>query len=148
MNSRWKVVLAFIFVFVMGGAFAWAIFQRPLAPPGPKPNGRPENFEPQLTMRWLRMNQLELTPEQKQAIRPIVGDTAEKLRRLRRDAQHNAQLLIEQMQDSVAAQLTPQQKDRFDQMIQRQRQRLNQFIQRQQAQRALEQERQNQGAGQ
>ena len=129
MNNAWKVGVAFVVVFIAGGAIGWVLTLRYANPPPWHQPTRPENFGAQLMRRWVQANRLGLSPEQQLAIRPIVSDTAEALRRLQRDNQHTAQLLIEQMQDKVAAQLTPAQRDTFNELILAQRQRLQRYIQ-------------------
>ena len=139
MGSTWKVILAFAVVFACGGACGWVLTLRYCSPPAPlrMPGmGRPQDFGAMLLMRWVRANQLELTPAQRESIRPIVTDAAEKLHRLRREDQHSAALIIEKMQDSVAAELTPAQRAHFEELILRQRQRINRFLQRQAEERA------------
>ena len=133
MNKSWRVVVAFAVVFLFGGVIGAVCGLRfaPLPEP-PRPPGRPEQFGAQLMRRWMNANQLALTPEQKQRIRPIIFDTAESLGRLRRDTGHSAELMIEHMQDEIAALLTPEQRDRFNVMIERQRERVQKFNQQQQ----------------
>jgi Spy/CpxP family protein refolding chaperone len=137
MKQNWKIAVAFMIVFLAGGAIG-SVFTLRFARP-PVQQGRPtapENFGVQLMQRWVRSNQLDLTPAQRQKIRPIVADTAEDLRRLRRESQHSAELMIEHMQDEIAAILTPDQQNRFNDLIDAQRRRMRQFIQFQQRQAA------------
>ena len=170
MKQSWKIVVAFLVVFLAGGAIGSVFSLRyaktqvqalqqfqpaplgPQEPPGQpgQPGGRrgqrgqpqpqPENFGVQVMNRWLRSNQLDLTPEQRQQIRPIVNDTQESLRRLHRDDLHNGEIIIEKMQDQVAAVLTPAQRAKFDNMINQQRRRMQQYIQLQQRRAAMQQE--------
>lgn len=79
----------------------------------------PGQFGPQLMQRFV--NQIQPTPEERQKIRPLVFQSAEDLRRLRLDTAHSTELILEHLQDQIAALLTPDQRDRFDQMIQRSR---------------------------
>ena len=139
MNKSWKVILAFAVVFLAGGACGWVLTLRFAHPQvAPRAVNRPADFGVQLMMRWVRFNQLDLSDEQKEVIRPLVSTAAEQLRRLQRDDRHNAQLIIERMQDAIAAELTPGQRNRFDDLIRAQRQKLNRFIQQQQWQRAMQ----------
>ncbi len=139
MNKTWQVVLAFLVVFVAGGAIG-AVFtlrltvdhKPPVPVPAADPNStaraKPEDFGPVLMRRWLlNSNQLALTPEQKEKIRPIFFDTAEDLQRAREESQHSYVLLIEHMQDEIAANLTPVQRDKFYSLIQNQRDKLNRY---------------------
>jgi len=131
MNNSWKVVVAFIAVFVFGGAIG-AVgalrFCRQAAPP-PTP---PAQFGWQLMRRWVASNQLDLTPEQKAKVRPIVFETAESLRRLRRDTLYSEQVALERMQDQISALLTAEQRAKFNEMIEVQRTRMRRYIQQQQ----------------
>lgn len=139
MNKTWQVVLAFLVVFVAGGAIG-SVFtlryamepkrggQGPAGDPNSLARAKPEDFGPALMRRWLlNSNQLGLTPEQKEQIRPIFFNTAENLQRGREENQHNIILLIEHMQDEIAANLTPAQRDKFYQLIQNQRDKLNRY---------------------
>ena len=129
MNNIWKVGVAFVVVFIAGGTIGWVLTLRYVNPPPWRQPTRPENFGAQLMRRWVQANRLGLSPAQQDAIRPVVNDTAEALRRLQRDNQHRAQLLIEQMQDQVAAQLTAAQRDTFNELILAQRERMRRFLQ-------------------
>lgn len=137
MKQAWQVVLAFLVVFVAGGAIGSVFALRydfehkpavPPADPNSTARAKPEDFGPVLMRRWLlNSNQLGLTPEQKEKIRPIFFDTAEDLQRAREESQHSYILLIEHMQDEIAANLTPPQRDKFYQLIQNQREKLNRY---------------------
>jgi Spy/CpxP family protein refolding chaperone len=173
MEKTWKVVLAFVGVFVAGsitgGLFAFRVAQKmeerrpvvasvvptppieqpPVQPPAPTPatsapatqtpapaptplptvapaNAAPPQFGPQLMRRFTE--QLNLTREQRMKIRPIAARTEEELRRLRRETQHNTELVIERMQDEIAALLTPQQRGKFDEMVLQARERVKRFL--------------------
>jgi hypothetical protein len=127
MNKTWHVVLAFLVVFVAGGAIG-SILELHYGPKLPAPNAlpRPEQFMPQLAKRWMN-NQLNLSANQKEKILPVINDAAEDMRRLRGEATHNGELILEHMQDEIAAVLTPAQRIRFDNLIETNRARLRQF---------------------
>ena len=138
MNKTWQVVLAFLVVFVAGGAIGsvftlrLAVMDKAPVTHGADPNStaraKPEDFGPVLMRRWLlNSNQLGLTQEQREKIRPIFFDTAEDLQRAREESQHSYVLLIEHMQDEIAANLTPGQRDKFYSLIQNQREKLNRY---------------------
>ncbi|MEO5961736.1 MAG: hypothetical protein ABIR80_21695 [Opitutaceae bacterium] len=167
MEKTWKVVLAFVGVFVAGsvtgGLFTFRVAKKmeerppvvvsvtPTPPieqapvqapaptaPAPAPNVTqatpppmapamaPPQFGPQLMRRFTE--QLNLSREQKMKIRPIATRTEEELRRIRRETQHNTELVIERMQDQVAALLTPEQRGRFDELVFQARDRVKRFI--------------------
>ena len=133
MTQSWKVGVAFAVVFILGAA-SGAVFalRYSSAHPPPRLPPRPEQFGPQLLQRWAFSRQLGLTVEQRQKIRPLILETAEQLRRLRRDAWHSGELIIEHMQDEVAAVLTPDQRLKFEELIQAQRARINAYTRAQQ----------------
>jgi hypothetical protein len=144
MKQSWKISVAFIVVFLAGGAIG-SVFTLRLTRPRPQAPAptQPENFGTALAQRWLRENQLNLTPDQKKKARPIVSDTAEDLRRLRRENSHSEELIIEHMQDEIAALLNPTQRIAFTDLIAKQRQLIQQYFQDQQrkaAQQKLEQD--------
>ncbi len=121
--------------------------QQASPPQGPRPIIRrlpsPGQFGPQLMQRFV--NQIQPTPEERQRIQPLVDQTAETLRRLRRDTVYRTEVALEHLEDQIAAVLNPDQRNRFDEMVQRWRdafQRFNYLQQQRQAeQRLLEQRR-------
>lgn len=120
-------------VFVAGGAIG-SVFTLRYAktPPAAAPQRAPEQINVHLLQRWLQFNQLNLTPWQRQRIRPIIADGNEDIRRLVRENLRNEQIIIEHVQDEIAAILNPAQRKDFNDMIALQRQRLEQFRQDQQ----------------
>lgn len=141
MNKSWQVVFAFIVVFLAGGAIGAVFTLRYLTPPLP-PRGvdsvqrvKPEEFGPAMIRRWMNSSQLGLTQAQREKIRPIIFDTAEDLQRAQIERTHDYVLLLEHMQDEIAAILTAPQRDKFYQMIQNQR---NAMTQRERQRRAMQ----------
>ena len=108
--------------------------ERAKAPPRPRFLPRPEQFGAQLMRRF--SEQLDLTADQRAKVRPMVDAAAENLRRLRRDTAHTAEIQIEQLEDQIAAVLTPDQRARFTELIQTQREQLQKFFRDQQARQA------------
>lgn len=86
----------------------------------------PEQIGPQLFRRLT--NQLGLSPEQRQKVRPIELRATEELNRLRRDSVHATQVLIDKNEDEIRAQLTPEQAAKFDIMVAAQRDRIAKFV--------------------
>ncbi|MGA2017208.1 MAG: hypothetical protein ABSH26_09635 [Opitutaceae bacterium] len=144
MAKTWQIILATVAIFVAGlvtggatmlGVVGWVARHRAAigAPAGtlglrPGPNGaQPQTFTPQLMRSFA--NQLDLTPEQRARIMPIVRRTAGQLTRNRREIQLTSALAIEKMQDEIAEVLTPEQRAKFESLISRQRARLQQFRQ-------------------
>jgi len=135
MDKPWKVILAFVGVFIAGAVFGGFFTlrsaskapaagraktaQSPSAKPGPAvgqaqaPGGR---IAPQV-MRQLTQR-LSPTPEQQKAIRPIVGRAAEDLQRMQREHLADTARTTERMYADVAAILTPEQRTQLEQMRQ------------------------------
>jgi hypothetical protein len=133
MKQSWKIAVAFVVVFLAGGAIGSVFtlrYARPLPPPAPRVP--PQQFNVRLLQGWLQSPELNLTPWQRQRIRPIIADGNEDVRRLVRENLRNEQIIIEHVQDEVAAILNPVQRKNFYDMIALQRQRLEQFRQDQQ----------------
>jgi Spy/CpxP family protein refolding chaperone len=146
MEKSWRVILAFVGIFAAGIVTGGLITFRFTPKRGewrsqqnPAQRGQAGNvnrsqlqFGPQLLSRLTE--QLELTEEQRKAIKPIETRTTEELRRLRRETQHNTELIIESMQDDISKELTPEQRVKFDEMIVKARERIKKFIQEQEQQ--------------
>jgi Spy/CpxP family protein refolding chaperone len=131
MAKTWQVVFAFIGIF-MAGTFTGGLLAlriaRQLAPQHPGFNqGAVEQFVPGQMGKLAQ--QLDLTKEQREKIRPIVQRSGEALRRLRQDAQRETHEILERMHDRVAVELTPEQLITFDKMREQQRQRFMQGAQ-------------------
>jgi Spy/CpxP family protein refolding chaperone len=143
MDKSWRVILAFVGIFiagtVTGGLISLRLAQsmsvrgerpRPAGQPqvaGGAGNQAPQQFNPQLMRRVAE--QLNLTPDQKEKMKLIEARTGEELRRLRRENLHSTELIIEKCQDDIAALLNPEQRAKFDEMILRARERIRKFMQ-------------------
>lgn len=138
MNKSWQVVLAFVVVFIAGGAIGSVFTLRyvqkrampvPTVPNSDVPYRAPESIAPQLMRRWLlnttKNGGYQLTAQQREKIRLICFDTAEDIQRLQVESGNSSRLLIENMQDQIAAVLNPTQRDRYYQQIQSQRDQIN-----------------------
>ena len=133
MKQSWKIAVAFVVVFLAGGAIGFVFTLRYDKPPPAKaPQTPPQQVNVRLLQRWLQFNQLNLTPWQRQRIRPIIADGNEDIRRLVQENLRNEQIIIEHVQDEIAAILNPSQRKGFNDMIALQRQKLEQFRQDQQ----------------
>lgn len=140
MDKSWKVVLAFVGIFIAGTITGGLISlrvahsltgrDRPRLNSAGKeqpPGGQPQQFNPQLMRRVAE--QLDLSPEQKDKMKLIEARTSEELRRMRRENLHSTELIIEKCQDDIAAILNPEQRTKFDEMILRARERIRKFMQ-------------------
>lgn len=143
MDRPWKVISAFVGVFIAGAVFGgfftlrsagkWLAAEKgrnPVVAPAkaPKPSGAgtaakagagttgQRAIAPQV-MRQLTQR-LSPTPEQQKAIRPIVGRAAEDLQRMQREHLADTARTTERMYADVAAILTPEQRTKLEQMRQ------------------------------
>jgi len=132
MAHRVRIGIAFTVVFAAGlaiGSVCTLRYTRPVPVKGV--DGPPEKFSVQLLQRWIKLNQLNLTPAETQKINPTIRDTAEDLRRLRSENLNSEQIILEHMQDEVSDQLEPNQKKIFENLMDRQRRMIDQFIEKQ-----------------
>jgi Spy/CpxP family protein refolding chaperone len=143
MDKSWRVILAFTGIFiagiVTGGLLTLRFMQKPgdrrgqhASPQRGGPGGNQYQFGPQLLSRLTE--QLELTEEQRKAIKPIETRTTEEVRRLRRETQQGTELIIERMQADIIKELTPEQRVKFEEAITKARARIKKFMQDQEQQ--------------
>ena len=137
MDRPWKVILAFVGVFIAGAVFGGfftlrsaarvAEVTRPKAASAKAPASKPapgapaapataKGIAPQV-MRQLTQR-LSPTPEQQKAIRPIVSRAAEDLQRMQKEHLADTTRTTERMYADVAALLTPAQRTQLEQMRQ------------------------------
>jgi Spy/CpxP family protein refolding chaperone len=126
MNKPWKVILAFLGVFLAGAVFGGFISMRAakrfMGNATPREPGAPGGqFSPQILKRLTE--RLGLTPEQQEKIRPILKQTEEEMRRLRQAGFRETIAVAEHMNEQMAALLTPEQKTKLDAMHQEMRER-------------------------
>jgi Spy/CpxP family protein refolding chaperone len=111
MNRPWKVILAFIGVFVAGAVFGGFLSLRfapePMRAMRLQRATPMEQFTPQIFKRLSQ--RLDLTVEQKEKIRPIIKQADAEMRRLRLTGAREAIAVAERMHEQVAALLTPAQ---------------------------------------
>ena len=123
MERSWKVILAFTGVFLAGAICGGLIPPRALKLF--RPAGRPpatEAFWPQMMQRLER--RLDLTPEQREKIRPIVRRTQEDVQRLRRENLVGVSRAMERMHADIADVLTPEQRTKSEELRQHLRERI------------------------
>lgn len=147
MNAPWKVIAAFVGVFIAGAIFGGvftmrASFTRRVPPPAaqsrpltaiPAPSQRPQVAGPQvavsattppvinpLTPTLMRQftQKLSLTPEQRDRIRPMVARASEDYVRLRQENLADTARVAERMYADVSALLTPEQRNQLETMRQ------------------------------
>jgi len=126
MDKAWKVILAFVVIFMAGagtGSLIALRYAQAFLPQPRQPGMVVQQFG---VMQMQRLaERLDLTEEQREKIKPIVQKSAADLRRLSADSQRETRDILTSMHNQVAALLTPDQVKKFDQM----RQRMNQQFQ-------------------
>lgn len=125
MNRPWKVIFAFVGVFLAGGVFGGFVSLRLVKHHLETARRRGpvamEQFSPQIFKRL--SDRLELTDEQKEKLRPIIRQADADLRRLRQTGTRDAMAVAERMHGEVAALLTPAQMEKQEKLKQEMRER-------------------------
>jgi hypothetical protein len=103
MKASWKVILAFVGVFMAG-----AICSFPLSGWMRDLQGKRLSFAERTTRRLEK--QLELTPVQTEKIQPIIMRTEGEYRRLRQEDARNFTGMLERMHEDIAVELTQEQR--------------------------------------
>lgn len=123
MNKPWKVVLAFIAVFVAGAIFGGLLMVRI----GPRimEQKRAKSMPPTPPMLLRHFtDQLDLTAAQKEKIRPMVEKMEEEMRALRQNSLKETGAMLRGLQQRFAAELTPEQRKKLDKLQENQRERM------------------------
>lgn len=116
MNKPWQVCLVLVAIFVAGGisgglvAFQIARRHAP-PPPGVWIARRIENVA----------RELQLTPAQMERVQPIVKRNVEELTKLSRQSMHTVHEMLERMETEIGAELTPEQRTRYEQILKERR---------------------------
>ena len=111
MTKLWQIWLVLIAIFAtgaVGGGLVVRHIARRQAPPPPPP---PEMWVVRQIERVA--GEVKLTPEQTERIKPIVKANVEDLVKLRRQAFD----IIDRMEKQIAAELTPEQRTRYEQIL-------------------------------
>lgn len=111
MNSslRWKLIAAFLLVFIAG--LACGFFTSPFVLAHRMQHGlMAEHMLDRLSF------QLRLTPEQREQIKPIVNRTATQLQEARRDMAGRVREVLRENRSAVMPLLNPEQRDRLREM--------------------------------
>lgn len=118
MSRNWKIILAFLGVFVAGAVFGGFVSLRYVRQQFEKARLRApapmEQFSPQIMKRF--SSRLGLTAEQKEKLRPIIQQADADLRHLRQTGARDAIAVAERMHEQVAEILTPEQLKKLEQM--------------------------------
>jgi len=142
MDKPWKVVFAFVGIFIAGAVFGEFFslrlggrilrMERPelhgggSGPQNPQEAGQPRPpapmaaawQAPQLMRRFTE--RLDLTPEQKEQIRPVIQRAADDFRRQTATNLREHAIIMQRLQEDIAKVLTPEQQARLEKMEQRQ----------------------------
>jgi Spy/CpxP family protein refolding chaperone len=115
-SLRWKLILAFVLVFVAGGACGFFgafhvhhFFARM------DPGAMAQHLKQRLRA------ELKLTPEQMQKISPIIDHAASELKTKREQTMRDVHEIFEQAHRDMQPFLTPEQRTKLEQMEQRHR---------------------------
>lgn len=127
MAQSWKVIAAFVAVFIAGAVFGGFFTLRtsgrrivtspPVATtptPAKTTAPRAQAVAPVLMRQFTQ--RLKLTAEQREKIRPLVGRAAEDIQRTNRENIQNATRIMERMHTDIAAWLTPEQRTELNEM--------------------------------
>ncbi len=121
MKKPWKIILAFGGIFVAGAIVGGFVTLRMHPPPTViMPAIRLEPAPAQVSPHMIRRltQRLELSAEQQEQIRPIIGTAEREVQRLRRESLHETMAVSRQMYEHIAPLLTPEQKENLDRMQQ------------------------------
>ena len=118
MNKPWQVYLVLIGIFVAGGLSGWVVA-----------NGvaRRHAHLPPHPEVWISRQmehvarELQLTPEQKERIQPIVKRDIEELTKLSRQSMRTVHGILERMETDIMAQLTPEQRTKYEHILKERR---------------------------
>lgn len=176
MEKPWKVIVAFVGVFIAGSIFGGLLALRlskrdlpprfaqvpvnqpqflpppqgqPQTPPaqsqpqpqGPRPNALPPQplfppnmavQAPQLMRRYV--DRLDLTPEQRERVNPLIVRAANDLRRQQQTNLRETGIIIQHLQEDISKELTPAQRGLLEEMAERQRKLIEQRERQQQEQ--------------
>jgi Spy/CpxP family protein refolding chaperone len=125
MTLNWKILAAFTGIFLAGavaGGFVSARMIRHFA----EKRFTPDQFGPQQMKKFTE--QLNLTPEQREKIRPVILQTAEDLKKVRRDAFKATTELFERMEAGIAKELTDAQRAQLRDIQEKERERRKQWM--------------------
>lgn len=127
MSKPWKVILAFVSVFLAGAIFGGLLLVRFSPRSGPVPkranNNQPPSGGGGAMPSLLRnfMDRLDLTQEQKAKILPVVDRAEEALRKVRQDSFHESGAILKRLYDELNSDLTPEQRKKLEKIQERQR---------------------------
>ena len=118
MNSKWKLLLYLVVIFVAGGVTGAVVSAR---------NTRQKFFAPpkpaEITAHILKRleKKLDLTPEQVTRIKPLILRSAQEFDALHAESLRRIGRVFEDLNQQIAVELTPEQRGRLERMDQERR---------------------------
>ena len=121
MNRPWKIIVVLVGIFIAGGVTG-AFIALAVDKSGSGRRYAPDQWVP---ARLRHMTErLELTPAQVDRIRPIMKREGEELSRLREQGFRETRIILERMEKDISAELTPEQRPKFDELNKEIRERI------------------------
>ena len=116
MNKPWQVCLVLVAIFAAGGVSGGLLVFRIARKYAPPPPGvlivrRIENVA----------RELQPSPAQMERVQPIVKRNVEELTKLSRQSMHTVHEMLERMETEIGAELTPEQRTRYEQILKERR---------------------------
>ncbi|HTZ20673.1 MAG TPA: hypothetical protein VMC06_07305 [Opitutaceae bacterium] len=129
MDKTWKVVLAFIGIFLAGAVAGGFVSLRFVKTPPPQVLQRTVP-EQQWVIGQMRrfVNELKLDEAQRGQVKPALERAAADIRRLRRRTYRETMDIIESMNNEIAPMLTEVQKEKFEDIRWLQRKRIEELM--------------------
>ena len=125
MNKPWKMVLVLAGIFIAGGVTGAFVVLR-VGHPWMARRGGPDQWPANHLKRL--SDRLDLRPEQVELIRPILRRNMDELTRVRTESMTEARVIIRRMEQEISAQLTPEQRVKYDLLNQELRERVRRFM--------------------
>lgn len=126
-DKPWKLVLLLTGIFLAGGV-AGGFVTLEVGKNMLRKRLAPENWGP-ARLKKLE-EQLNLTPEQIERLKPIVRRDVEDMNRLRQQGFQETRRILERMERDIAAVLTPEQKAKFEKLNEEMRERARRMMER------------------
>jgi Spy/CpxP family protein refolding chaperone len=114
MTKPWQIWLVLIAIFATGTAGGWLLARHVARRSAPRPPP-PEVWAARQMERVA--DEVQLTPEQKERIKPIVTANIDELVKLRRQALD----ILDQMGKQIATELTPEQRTKYEKILEEHR---------------------------
>lgn len=127
MSGRLKTILALSGIFLVG-LVAGAVIMFGVGRRIQAVRNAPEQWSPLLMQRLA--GELELSEEQREAVRPILTTGTEEIRQLRQRSIAQTIEIMQRMERDITAHLTPEQKVKYERIREERRERLRRLAER------------------